>query len=247
MRAERLAHLAAQRDLLDVMVAHQYTPYADPGWRTGLDPALLLQMYVLDPDPVQHTAKFLKLWRPPYGAHVLDCGCGTGSFAALVQAQRPDLHWTLMGHNWDQLTHAQRVAPCCQGDIHALPFAPGTFDAVILSYVLGYGFAPTVFGEVAQALKPGGMCVLYDMLGYPDAADDVLVQLGYKCYGAQIKAYAAAQGWQMRYGQTVNALLHPEVDNADTQDLRWLEDATVPVFYLWENVGTTKDTLCPPC
>jgi SAM-dependent methyltransferase len=235
----RLAQLATQRDLLDVMVAQQYTPYADRAWCTGLDPAMLLQMYALDPDPVQHAAKFLRLWRPPYGAHVLDCGCGTGSFAALLQAQRPDLHWTLLGHNTDQLTHAARVAPCCQGDMHALPFVPGTFDAVLCVYSLGYAYAPTVFGEVAQALKPGGQVVLLDMVAKDgDRADRVLVSVGYKCYNAtQLLAYAAAHGWQVQECGTPRAALHPQVQGLADDTLAWVAAETQPMYAIWTQEG----------
>jgi SAM-dependent methyltransferase len=51
-----------------------------------------------------------------------------------------------------------------QGDVHALPFAAGSFDALFSLSVLQYGDAPTVLRECARVLKPGGKAVFIENL-----------------------------------------------------------------------------------
>jgi ubiquinone/menaquinone biosynthesis C-methylase UbiE len=119
--------------------------------------------------------------------------------------------------------------------MHALPFAPGTFDAVLCAYSLGYAYAPTVFGEVAQALKPGGQYVLLDMVAKDgDRADRVLVSLGYKCYSAtQLLAYAAAWGWQVQECGTPRAVFHPQIQGLADETLVFVADETQPMYGIW--------------
>jgi SAM-dependent methyltransferase len=197
--AARLRQLATHRDMLDVTLAQQWTPYASTQVALPLPQNDLLQLWLLHATPAQHAKALLEWWAPPPQARVLDCGCGTGALARYAQESRPDIAWRLLGHNWRQLCRAQAVAPCVLGDMHALPLRAGSVEGVVLSYTLGYGFAPVVFLEVARILTPGGSCLLYDAVARTVQADETLCTLGYKCYPfSRLRRYAAESGLQVR-------------------------------------------------
>src|SRR5258708_31743423 len=69
----------------------------------------------------------------PTRGRVLDAGCGTGGFLALLLARRPDL--TCFGIEWDA-TAALRArdksgAAIVRGSVNMLPFPDDTFDAAV--------------------------------------------------------------------------------------------------------------------
>jgi SAM-dependent methyltransferase len=95
---------------------------------------------------------------------VLDAGCGTGGFLAVLRARRPDL--ILFGIEWDA-TAAHRArnksaAAIARGSITTLPFADNCFDAVVCADVLCHTAVDThaALTEVKRVLRPGGIVVL---------------------------------------------------------------------------------------
>jgi SAM-dependent methyltransferase len=68
----------------------------------------------------------------PADAYVLDVGCGDGEIAALIQSQRPDV--TVRGV--DVLVREHTRVPVEEFDGRTLPFADGSFDAVMFIDVL---------------------------------------------------------------------------------------------------------------
>jgi SAM-dependent methyltransferase len=96
--------------------------------------------------------------------HILDAGCGTGGFLAVLKTHRPDL--IRFGVEWDataapraQTKSATRIA---RGTVNALPFANTTFDAAISADVLCHAAVDpaAALGELKRVLKPGGRLIV---------------------------------------------------------------------------------------
>ena len=100
----------------------------------------------------------------PVRGRVLDAGCGTGGLLALLRARRPDL--MLIGCEWDGWAAARAAGKAgvavARGGVGALPFAAGSFDAVVLADVLCHEAVdpPAALAEVARVLRPGGRLVV---------------------------------------------------------------------------------------
>jgi cyclopropane fatty-acyl-phospholipid synthase-like methyltransferase len=98
------------------------------------------------------------------GVRVLDLGCGRGmtsiflarEFAARIWAT--DL-WISPGHNWRRVVEAgvaDRVCPV-RAEAHALPFAPGFFDAVVSVDAYHYfGTDELYLAYLSGFVRPGG-------------------------------------------------------------------------------------------
>jgi len=110
---------------------------------------------------------------PPRSARLLDAGCGTGSYAAAVEAHVGSL--TLLDASEDMLLRARKKladadgAEFHQGWLQQLPFDDSSFDAVMTNQVLHHigdddGGSWTehekVFAEYGRVLRPGGVLVV---------------------------------------------------------------------------------------
>lgn len=233
--AQRLAILEAQRDLFHRQVALQYTPYGDDIGLPSSDASELLQMYWLSSAASDHVATLLQVVKLPEKARVLDCGCGTGALARYATQHRPDVRWMLLGHSQPQLAMAPDWMSRCAGDMHTLPVQTSSCDAVLLTYVLGFGFAPAVLTEIARVLKPGGLWLWYDIAACQPhgRADGVLVSLGYQAYSKdRIYRLARQLGLRLIKDQrmdetvTMHPLLTREMDTS-------LRTEIVPVCQVW--------------
>ena len=113
--------------------------------------------------------------RVPDGSPVLDAGCGAGMPVtdALVSM---GLRAVGLDFSPGQLTLARRrhlAATCVRGDLAALPFADGSFAAVVSYYAIIHvprDEHATVVREVSRVLWPGGWALL--CLGLGDLVDD---------------------------------------------------------------------------
>jgi SAM-dependent methyltransferase len=98
------------------------------------------------------------------GGSVLDAGCGTGGFLAVLASERADL--SRFGVEFDPAAAARARmksgAAIAVGSVNALPFAAGGFDAVVSADVLCHGaVAPAAaLAEMRRVLRPGGRLVL---------------------------------------------------------------------------------------
>jgi SAM-dependent methyltransferase len=241
--AERIWDLQTSREAHDLLYAQQFSPYTDDRVVEALGVDGLLQLYLYDPDECKHAQMLLERWAPKADARILDVGCGNGHMAALCMQVRPDLDFTLLGHSPSQL--AQCAGNRLQGDMHALPFQPETFDALFFCYSLGYGLAEAVFIQAQHALKQGGQLVVYDILaddinGFtPDA---VLVSLGYLSYNVE-RLWAIG----MRYGFTLQVsevatptCLNPRL-GMHTRDAEALLVEVEPRLMIWEKYALAPD------
>jgi len=95
---------------------------------------------------------------------VLDAGCGTGFHAATLQER---YGWRVypLDLQMEGLAYAkaQGVERLTQGDVTALPFPAGTFDAVVSLDVMVHlprGVELRALNEMSRVLAPGGLLVL---------------------------------------------------------------------------------------
>jgi len=108
----------------------------------------------------------------PPGSRGLDIGCGTGELSLMMaEATRPDGHVTGLDISWPVLDYAHRKTSQSaltehisfeQGDMQALPFAPGSFDWAWSVDCAGYPSAdllPILLG-IRRVVRPGGMIAL---------------------------------------------------------------------------------------
>jgi SAM-dependent methyltransferase len=95
---------------------------------------------------------------------VLDAGCGTGGFLAILRARRPDL--LRFGLEWDQIAaaraRAKSAAAIARGSVNALPFADDTFDAAVSADVLCHAAVEpgAALAELRRVLRPGGRLIV---------------------------------------------------------------------------------------
>ena len=95
---------------------------------------------------------------------VLDAGCGTGGFLAVLRSRRPDL--VVMGVEWaDQAARRAAIksaAPVARGSVNTLPFADASFDAAVAADVLCHAAVEPhrALAELHRVLRPGGRVVI---------------------------------------------------------------------------------------
>jgi ubiquinone/menaquinone biosynthesis C-methylase UbiE len=54
------------------------------------------------------------------------------------------------------------TVPLCRGRAEALPFAPGRFDAVVVTFPTGFAYDPRWIGQLPRLLKEDGRLVMVD-------------------------------------------------------------------------------------
>lgn len=97
--------------------------------------------------------------------HVLDAGCGTGGLILRLRQRHPD--WTFAGIDFMPIAcelARKRCGPEVDvrvASITALPFADGSFDAVVSADVVCQVETPQVAAaEFFRVLRPGGIVVI---------------------------------------------------------------------------------------
>jgi SAM-dependent methyltransferase len=95
---------------------------------------------------------------------VLDAGCGTGGFLAMLRRQRPDLIRFGVEWNRDAAARARQKsgAAVLRGSVNALPFAGNSFDAAVSADVLCHEAVDPLAAlpELKRVLRPGGRLVV---------------------------------------------------------------------------------------
>jgi tRNA (cmo5U34)-methyltransferase len=112
---------------------------------------------------------------------VLELGVGTGETAHRVRALHPDATWTGIDASKSMLARARQSMPDADLRIGRLeePLPDGPFDLVVSALVVhhldGAG-KRDLFRRVAEALHPGGVFVLGDVV-VPDDPEDAQIEI----------------------------------------------------------------------
>jgi SAM-dependent methyltransferase len=150
----------------------------------------------------------------PSASPVLDAGCGTGGFLAVLNHARPSQ--AAIGLEW----HAQAAAlaagksglPIARGSINELPFAATTFGTVIAADVLCHAAVEptTALAEIKRVLRPKGRLIV-NMPAYRAlmSAHDTQVHNARRMNAAETKAMLCAAGFRVLRVNYWNGLLLP--------------------------------------
>jgi ubiquinone/menaquinone biosynthesis C-methylase UbiE len=107
---------------------------------------------------------FMRLAGVAAPAHVLDVGCGSGSFTGLLHAR--GYRTSGIDISSSMIARARQRFPDItfyEGDAEKLPFGSGEFDAVLLSgLVHHFPDQRRLAAEVFRVLKPGARFVAFD-------------------------------------------------------------------------------------
>ena len=99
------------------------------------------------------------------GDRVLDAACGTGDLA--IAAARAGGHVTGLDFSGRMLERARRKAPeldWVEGDVLALPFEEGSFDAVTIGFgIRNVSDLEAGLCELARVLRPGGRIAVLEI------------------------------------------------------------------------------------
>jgi demethylmenaquinone methyltransferase / 2-methoxy-6-polyprenyl-1,4-benzoquinol methylase len=98
--------------------------------------------------------------------HVLDVACGTGDFVVAVLDASPTSEVIGLDFSEKMLCLARKKvsnAAFVQGDVMALPFEAGRFDAVTVGFGLrNFVDIPKALSEMARVLMPGGRLIILE-------------------------------------------------------------------------------------
>ena len=101
----------------------------------------------------------------PPGSRVLEAGCGVGAQTVTLAGGNPGSRFLSLDISADSLSQARAAVQeaglsnveFMQGDLFALPFAPGSFDQVFVCFVLEHLDNPVAaLAALRRLLKPGG-------------------------------------------------------------------------------------------
>jgi len=101
----------------------------------------------------------------PAGSLVLEAGCGVGAQTVTLAERSPNARFISIDVSAGSLDQAQRRTDDAgirnvefrQADIHALPFADGSFDHVFVCFVLEHLSRPVeALAQLGALLRPGG-------------------------------------------------------------------------------------------
>lgn len=151
----------------------------------------------------------LASWRE---GRILDAGCGTGAILNRLGNRKAHVGIDLSP---DALAFCRRrgLRALTRGDVGVLPFADGTFDAVISSSVLYHQWVPDVgqaLVEVRRVLRPGGLLLLnLPAFSFLHSAHDEAVQTARRFRKAEVLRLLESHGFAVRSLSYWTTLLFP--------------------------------------
>jgi ubiquinone/menaquinone biosynthesis C-methylase UbiE len=103
----------------------------------------------------------------PAQGRVLEVGCGPGHLLAELatdgyQAVGLDLSRSMVQIARRRLQRQRLDVALCRGHASALPWAAGTFDAVVATFPTSYVYDPAWCAGVARVLRPGGRVIVVE-------------------------------------------------------------------------------------
>jgi ubiquinone/menaquinone biosynthesis C-methylase UbiE len=135
------------------------------------------RFWIEAPHPLITRDKLHQALDPQPGERVLEVGPGTGYYTLDIAAWlAPDGGLDIFDLQQEMLDHTmERVADrglsnviASQGDARALPYADGSFDAAILTAVLGeIPDQEAALREIARVLRAGGRLIVGELFGDP--------------------------------------------------------------------------------
>lgn len=178
----------------------------------------LFSFYRKDKTEATHVRKQLDCMNLPYGAKVLDCGCGVGEFARLAKEIRPDVSFVLLNISKSQLDRCPDDAEKIQADMHSIPVSDKTFDAVLVDYVICHSRLVEFLDEVARVLKNSGILFLHEIFADDtDVAKQFYEQLNAIAYNPyHVLRCADKAGFVMTFAErdSVTANMPKDIENA---------------------------------
>jgi SAM-dependent methyltransferase len=147
-------------------------------WRKNPSACPYSQRFWVDaPHPLITRERLREVMDPRGGDRVLEIGPGTGYYTLdLARWVVPggsveifDLQQEFLDHTMKRVVEAGLPnVHSTQGDATALPFGDDSFDAVVLTAVLGeIPDQDAAMSEIARVLKPGGRLVVGELFGDP--------------------------------------------------------------------------------
>jgi ubiquinone/menaquinone biosynthesis C-methylase UbiE len=134
------------------------------------------RFWVEAPHPLITRERLRRVLAPQPGERVLEVGPGTGYYSLpIAEWLGPDGRLELFDLQREMLDHTLRRAgaladrmTATQGDATALPYRDGSFDAAVLTCVLGeIPDQVAALRELARVLKPSGRLVVGELAGDP--------------------------------------------------------------------------------
>jgi arsenite methyltransferase len=174
----------------------------------------------LRPGGLELTDRLLEAAALPRGAAALDVGCGDGVSVAHL-ADRHDVRAVGLDVSCARVDEAARARPDLRfltGRAQALPFADGSFDAVLCECVLSIlRDRRRALHEAVRVLRPGGALLLSDL---------------YVREGTESAPHGGAASLGRR--DTVEALL----SGAGLRVVSWSDESEALGRYLWDCAGS---------
>jgi len=158
-----------------------------------------------------HLERFLPGWRD---AAILDAGCGTGANLAALEGSGRRVGLDLSA---DALAgcRTRDLRELVRGDATALPFADGSFDAVLSMSVIYHAWVrdpAAALRELHRVLRPGGL-LLVDVPAYASlySAHDEAVMTARRFRASELRALVEGAGFTVLRTTHWITLLFPAV------------------------------------
>ena len=156
------------------------------------------------------------------GGRLLDLGAGTGDLSAEALRQRPDCRVTAVDFTLAMMRVGRRRGiqaldsggvDWCSGDALQLPFAEGSFEAVVSAFLMrNVNDIDRALGEQLRVLKSDGRAVILDTTPPPDSLLSPLIHFHLQRVIPALGSLIAGAGEAYHYlPDSTESFLEPEV------------------------------------